>query len=306
LVGEVVAIGQQTHRVQLDSLVQVDVDYRWSTLLFDEVAQFLGDADAMRNSEPSWTDDKGALAVHAQRICDSGLSYQEFVKRLGRQAGIERLGTVHGQYSTIGRRLLDSDRTVAAWHITRIYGTVGITPWYFIPPPEMDALSLCARDPVSAARVLFDAASDFVQDVVGLCVASARVTLHPYYLQLRRRFGKVNLHVVAEDLQKHGLDPDMEVRSDMAAFSTNLLRNVGRRLYRTTTGYVGMGPPEMKLGDAVTVFCGGTTAHLLRQMATSTSGSNGELWEYVGEAYCDGVMNGEALETHSEVEFTLA
>ncbi|EFY88113.1 heterokaryon incompatibility protein [Metarhizium acridum CQMa 102] len=299
IVGEVVAVGELTYRDRVDSMIQRDVDYRWAKKFFDEAAQFTRDAGAMRN------DDTASLALQSQRVCDSGLSYQQFVNRLGLDDGIKRLGVVHGYYYRIGQRLLESDATVASYHISRIYRTVGITPWYFIPPPEMDTLRICARDPASACRVLCSALSDFVEDMVGLCVASAHVSILPYYLQLRRRYGKVTLYVGDETMRKYGLDPDQGVRKDMTAFSENILKNVGRRLYRTATGHVGIGPPEMRPRDAVTVFHGGTTPHLLRRVARPESGDDDELWQYVGEAYCDGIMHGEALGAISERRFTL-
>lgn len=298
MVGEVVAVGERAYRDRVDGMMQRDVDYRWAKKFFDEAAQFTRDAGAMRD------DDEASLALRSRRVCDSGLSHEQFVRRLGVDDGVRRLGVVHGYYYRIGRRLLESDETVASYHISRIYRTVGITPWYFMPPPEMDTLRMCARDPSLACRVLCSAVGDFVEDMVGMCVASARISVVPYYLRLRRRYAKVTLHVGDEAMRKHGFDPDQGTREDMAAFSDNILKNVGRRLYRTATGYVGIGPPEMRPGDAVTVFHGGTTPHLLRRVARPESG-NDELWQYVGEAYCDGMMHGEALEATSERSFTL-
>ncbi|PHH89471.1 hypothetical protein CDD83_5991 [Cordyceps sp. RAO-2017] len=58
-----------------------------------------------------------------------------------------------------------------------------------------------------------------------------------------------------EALKKIGSDPDVVLGQDMSDFTGNLLKNRGRKLYRTEKGYVG----------------------------------------YLGEAYGDGIMDGEAL-----------
>ncbi|OAA35439.1 heterokaryon incompatibility protein [Metarhizium rileyi] len=303
MVGELVAVGERTHCHQTHSLVQKEVDYRRVKEFFDEAAQFVREASV--SSARGGDDDASSFDLPSRRICDSGLSHRQLVNRLGAENGIKRLDTVHGHYYRLGQRLLQADETVASYHISRIYRTVGIVPWYFIPPPEMDTLRMYAGDPVSALRVLCDALGDLVQDVVGLCVASARVTALPCYLRLRRQYAKVQLRIADEDMRKHGLDPDISVRKDMAAFSDNILKNVGRRLYRTTTGYVGVGPAEMRPGDVVTVFHGGTTPHILRLTRPGT-GRDDELWHYIGEAYCDGIMDGEALGAASTTrDFTL-
>ncbi|OAQ60520.1 heterokaryon incompatibility [Pochonia chlamydosporia 170] len=300
MVDEVASVGERTYRDDVDYMFQRAPDYRWSKRVFDEAAQFARDAYEIRSGEGSPADER-SLALQVQRVCCSGISYQQFTNRLGTQAGIDRLETVHSQHSLVGKRLLDSDVKAAAWSITRIYRTLGITPWYFIPPPEMDALRVCAQDPISAAFVLRDALKDVVEDVIGMCVASARIRWAQCYVRLRRRYAKVNLRIDEETFTKHGLDGRMEIREDMGTFANNILKLVGRRLYLTRTGYVGMGPPEMKPGDAVTVFHGGTTPHLIRRVV----GTKDELWEYRGEVYCDGIMNGEALGANAERDFTL-
>ncbi|KAJ2963365.1 hypothetical protein NQ176_g10862 [Zarea fungicola] len=128
-----------------------------------------------------------------------------------------------------------------------------------------------------------------------------------------------------------GLDPDVVLGRDSSEFTDNLIRNVGRKVFRTDHrqgkddggGFVGMGPGHMKEGDAVVVIKGVTTPLVLRRVeedavagsektaagtataAETIAASWTETWTVVGEAYCDGVMHGEALVNRNEREFVL-
>ena len=63
----------------------------------------------------------------------------------------------------------------------------------------------------------------------------------------------------------------------------------GRRLFRTQTGYIGLGPAGLALGDKVVIIEGTTTPFLFRKTESKavTSGMRGTL---VGECYVDGIM----------------
>lgn len=297
LVDRVVRVGERTHRGEPDPQIMEQIDYRWARLFFDEVADFAREAAVGRGAPSASDEDKRAVL----RLCDSGLSYRHFSDKLGASAGPERLEALHGGISRLGQRLLDSDKTAAAYHITRIYRTVGITPWYWLPASEMAALRLCARDPVAAGKVLCEALADFAADTYGLCLAAARMSWATHSIRLRHRFGRVTLKPEPESLTRAGLDPQVVMGPDMAAFTSNLLKNKGRRLYRTETGYLGLGPARMRPGDSLAVFHGGTVPHVLRRVGDGP-------WEYLGEAYCDGIMHGEALEAGvgAERSFVLA
>lgn len=65
----------------------------------------------------------------------------------------------------------------------------------------------------------------------------------------------------------------------------------GRRPYRTQNmGYIGMGPGGTRLGDVVVLFPGAHVPYVLRPRPDSGRGH----FELVGEAYCHGIMDGEA------------
>jgi hypothetical protein len=76
---------------------------------------------------------------------------------------------------------------------------------------------------------------------------------------------------------------------------------VERTPFLSTGGYVGIGPREMLPGDLLCVIFGGSYPFVLRQKEIAG------LYSLVGEAYCDGMMYGEALEMGLPVQdFVLA
>jgi hypothetical protein len=62
----------------------------------------------------------------------------------------------------------------------------------------------------------------------------------------------------------------------------------GRALYMTDDGIPGLAPPTAKEGDIITVMLGCDSPIILRP---TQDGS----YKFIGEAYCDGCMHGEAL-----------
>ncbi|RMJ08797.1 hypothetical protein CDV36_011592 [Fusarium kuroshium] len=71
-------------------------------------------------------------------------------------------------------------------------------------------------------------------------------------------------------------------------YAKTLLRLHQRRAFLTSTGYVGVGSLDTRVGDEVCVFIGGNVAYLVRP-------EENELHSLVGEAYVHGVMYGELL-----------
>lgn len=61
-----------------------------------------------------------------------------------------------------------------------------------------------------------------------------------------------------------------------------------RRLFWTDKGYLGLGPLRMEAGDTLCVFFGSQMLHLLRE-------TESKRYEYVGEVYAHGLMDGEAM-----------
>lgn len=99
----------------------------------------------------------------------------------------------------------------------------------------------------------------------------------------------------SDEFKGEWFDPSLNGSSEMSTYTDNLYKNIGSRLYLTRLGYVGLGPPGAKGGDAVVVLNGSTVPHILRVESGSGPGGGDSRWSYVGEAYCDGIMDGEFL-----------
>ena len=86
---------------------------------------------------------------------------------------------------------------------------------------------------------------------------------------------------------KHAEDsPPTEVLDELARFIGAYMGQ--RALFLSKRGYLGIGPETMQSGDIVCVFLGGDTPFILRPKDT------GE-YTFIGEAYVDGIMDGETL-----------
>ncbi len=90
----------------------------------------------------------------------------------------------------------------------------------------------------------------------------------------------------------------------MVTEADRAIRSVGlqRRYFETDTGYMGMGS-SAQAGDEVFVLLGSTTPYLLRSLGDiGVEGLRAtQLYTLVGEAYVQGVMDGELVK-ESEVE----
>ena len=62
-----------------------------------------------------------------------------------------------------------------------------------------------------------------------------------------------------------------------------------RRPFMSKQGYVGLGPASMRQRDVICVLFGAQVPYVLRDI------EDGE-YNFVGEAYCDGIMDGEIME----------
>jgi len=72
----------------------------------------------------------------------------------------------------------------------------------------------------------------------------------------------------------------------VVTFSKKLATTLHRRLFKTTKGYIGIGPRSLQKSDAVALFKGGMVPLVIRSL--------GDKWELVGDCYVHGIMHGEA------------
>jgi hypothetical protein len=69
-----------------------------------------------------------------------------------------------------------------------------------------------------------------------------------------------------------------------------LSNGVGRTMFTTKTGYLGMAGPRARVGDSVAIMQGSKAPVVLRR-----KGEVRDKWELAGDAYVHGVMRGEAV-----------
>ena len=97
-------------------------------------------------------------------------------------------------------------------------------------------------------------------------------------------------------------------RGELGTFYQESMRYmIGKRPFLTSEGYLGMGPAEVEAGDVVVVFCGGRIPFVLRPTKSElvVGEEKKQLFEFVGEAYCDAVMDGEIVDKRELSEFYL-
>lgn len=283
------------------------IDEKTAKRFFEEIDEFLRLAEEVEGSRCrryQLDDDKRADADI--RLADYGLSERYLRSRQDAAEIRAGLRAAKSQTSRVGQRLLDTEVRVRSYHMDRIFQTVGIVPWYCVPMGDMDLCHIMATKPVETSLAWASGAAMFLTDIFGMCLASASTVGLSHLLRFRRRFTRMELFPSTRDaqLRKHGLTASVEHAEAVSALNDFMLKNRERRLYVTERGYVGLGPRTMQPGDVVVVLYGGTVPHVLRHQDFD-SDEEEEEWSYIGEAYCDGIMDGELLEGRDASESTL-
>jgi hypothetical protein len=87
-------------------------------------------------------------------------------------------------------------------------------------------------------------------------------------------------------------DPD-EADTNHQMYYRGLSRGLflQQRLYKTSRGYIGLGPPSMRPGDEVWFICDATVPFVLRREPGA------RCYSMIAETYLHGLMNGEVLKT---------
>ncbi|KAI3326364.1 hypothetical protein HD806DRAFT_487023 [Xylariaceae sp. AK1471] len=182
-----------------------------------------------------------------------------------------------------------------------MFRSLGFMPWYWTPASEIEVVRLCAIDPIAAARTWMTGFCLMIKSVVMVIWYSTKVRLHNTWRHLRRGKNNFALKNEYEALRMKGLSSDIVHTEEWQHYTDNLSRNIGRKLFLTDTGYVGLGPCHMEVDNDIIVIPGGSVPHVLRSQAASYAGDHGQdsqaisSWSYVGEVYCDGIMDGELV-----------
>ncbi|KAM5382967.1 hypothetical protein ACJA88_003500 [Fusarium oxysporum] len=116
---------------------------------------------------------------------------------------------------------------------------------------------------------------------------------HEQFLQELKLFDDMTrLAATGEDISERYLQWEEKHRGADTKhnYRESMRKMQGKRPFLTKMGYLGMGPLDTKSGDVVAVFCGGRIPFILHSVKET-----GELgvFSYIGEAYCDSVMDGE-------------
>ncbi|KAJ9421384.1 heterokaryon incompatibility protein-domain-containing protein [Fusarium oxysporum] len=116
---------------------------------------------------------------------------------------------------------------------------------------------------------------------------------HEQFLQELKLFDDMTrLAATGEDISERYLQWEEKHRGADTKhnYRESMRKMQGKRPFLTNMGYLGMGPLDTKSGDVIAVFCGGRIPFILHSVKET-----GELgvFSYIGEAYCDSVMDGE-------------
>ncbi|KAI1757807.1 heterokaryon incompatibility protein-domain-containing protein [Xylaria castorea] len=81
-------------------------------------------------------------------------------------------------------------------------------------------------------------------------------------------------------------------RSDVREFDEFVRANtLGRRLFRTDSGWIGFGPESLQVSDSLVIIPGGKIPYILRQSPTG----NGKDYVFLGDAYAQEAISGKTM-----------
>ncbi|KAI3317114.1 hypothetical protein HD806DRAFT_515858 [Xylariaceae sp. AK1471] len=267
----------------------------------EEIGEFIEAAKKMKSSKlPDMADDQLRLNL-VIRLSDGGLSQKAYHTTFDQSSAQELLQEIHIKVLNFGKVLMDTEAISKTYSsIISVIRSKRVKPWYFSPGSEIDVVRLCAVNPIGAVQTLVTGLAFMVVDVVKAWYDSTKVRLNKVYIDYRHaRTKKVLLHNPQRKKMIEGIGTDDILYSkEWRTYTCNLYKNIGRKLFLTDTGYLGLGPSHMEEDDEIIVIPGGSVPYILRPQGSSDF-SNGvrasETWSYVGEAYCDGIMDGELV-----------
>ncbi|KAI0866957.1 heterokaryon incompatibility protein-domain-containing protein [Xylaria cubensis] len=85
-------------------------------------------------------------------------------------------------------------------------------------------------------------------------------------------------------------------RSDVREFDEFVRSNtLGRRLFRTDSGWIGFGPESLQVFDLLVIMPGGKVPYILRRLSTGS----GQDYVFLGDAYAQGAESGQQMDLSS-------
>ncbi|KAM0271384.1 hypothetical protein ACHAQH_009131 [Verticillium albo-atrum] len=292
IVDRISQIGIRTLQIEESRHATEGVDYITAKLFFDETEEFVETAAKLPTS-PFRNLDPDRLAQAAIRLSDFGLTEKLLLNDLAPDVAAKTLRSVREEVKKTGQMLINARVAAQVNSLGSLLQDLACTSWYWAPPNELEMLRSCAVAPREALATWVRGARLAAMDLASAICVSTPLALAIQWLAIRKRFRGMNFEGVTPSqtaaLQRFGLDEALLRSEEMRDYRDHLLRNVGNRLYMTRQGFVGLCPPQAVAGDAVAVVLGGSVPHILRPR-----GAVGR-WEYIGEAYCEGFMDGEML-----------
>ena len=108
---------------------------------------------------------------------------------------------------------------------------------------------------------------------------------------------------VGREIASDGASSSTTVETErIKDYSKSVVSRCAKRTFITTsTGYFGLAPKISKSGDLVCIVYGADVAFILRKPEPKLGDVPGS---FIGEAYIDGIMQGEYLEKAKDEDFT--
>ena len=322
LVDSVCRRGTQSIKKEMGDNTIEGIDYLSLTRFTDEINEFLGQAKDTKGPPFQDASIQHLYDATAVNLVDGGLSSKQFPAVFDPATAKIELEKVHRNAYHYGRVQINTELQTQSFSLARIIRTIGIVPWYWVPASEVDVLRLCATDPLRAAQRWLEGALDFTMDMISILGSSTAVQLTAWFVRVRQRFRRsINLTPSNPAVfERVGLDPGLLQTPQWDHYIRNLYKASGRKLFLTPRGYLGLGPENMREGDVVVVLVGSSVPHVLRPLSTTgppdlnsfsslkqspttyeTLPLNADAsWTYVGEAYCENIMDGEIMRERPE------
>jgi hypothetical protein len=97
------------------------------------------------------------------------------------------------------------------------------------------------------------------------------------------------LELVARERLSPRIDPKVMFETKIATYLGEIcVKALGTKPFISSKGHLGLGPDRLEVGDSIAVFRGADVPFVLRQGMS-------EQYQLIGEAYVDGIMDGEAV-----------
>jgi hypothetical protein len=209
-----------------------------------------------------------------------------------------KLVEIYSRWRAFARpRLKEEQRVLENLSVAASFRSTMLNSWLYKPPKNIWSPTAVGNWCLSGGM----AAWRFILVLLVL----ARTTLDAKVTQLYLD------HALATDytkLKANGMQHSTTRSEQLTIYTGSTSLNTNRKCFRTSKGYVGLCPPHTKANDRLVIFYGGSAPFILRAMAAEPTDTNipfrrvkaevsnaPSLWSFIGEAYCEGIMDGELL-----------